>query len=102
MKIESNIESNSISLDFDKVEPLNIYILFDIEKYFKKLNNNILLNVNISEYAPIEALRYIYEVSQYCDMIITIEDSNSYDYLNELKKEILSSVKIKLKESNGS
>lgn len=91
-------DENKFVMVFKKNQPFDENILIRAQSFFEQLDRFKKLYVDIHGMIPLEILAYVLEVSNYCNMIVTIfDDDKGYGFLNQLKNNIKSNVKLILK-----
>ena len=86
MILTTNTRYNSIYLEFVEDEPFDPGILEKIQDGFRELEPTIDVNVRTKGLVPIEALAYITEVANHCNLFLAIDgDIKGEEFIKDLK-----------------
>ena len=96
-------DSNTLIMTFSEDDPFDAGILENAQKGFMTLDQHEIINVILNGLVPIEILAYVLEVSNYCNMIVTIkEDEKGFAFLSHLKDTTNANIELKYEgEING-
>lgn len=104
MTIEVNIKENKLQITFEEDAPFDAAILEKIQDSFIKLNPKDFVYVDVVGSIPIEVLGYLNEVSNYCNLTISVfDDEKGFEFLKHLKQSTSANIKLEYKgKNNGS
>ncbi len=85
MLFKSDIETNSMVLEFDDNEPFDVEILSKFVVEIGKLNPKIDLIITIHGFVPIELTHYLLNLGKHCLLTLNfINDQRIFEYLNKM------------------
>ena len=86
MILTTNTRYNSIYLEFDEDEPFDPGILEKIQDGFRELEPTLEVHVRTKGLVPIEALAYITEVANHCNLFLSMDgDIKGKEFIHDLK-----------------
>ena len=71
---------NTLKITFPEVQELDPELYTKIHNELKKFNQSRKVYINIYGPIPIEIPPYLLEVSTYCDLYLTVDDEDAYNY----------------------
>ena len=87
-------ENNKVTFVFELDDTFDQDILIKMENAFLKLVPTKILSVVLKGHAPIESVAYCAEVSAHCNMILTLGDDDSFNFVTELQKTNPTTIKL--------
>ena len=102
--IEINTKENKMILSFSDKDPFDVAILEKIQDGFVKLSPDDYLYVDARGMIPIEVSAYLIEVSNHCNMTLTVfDDERCFTFMQQFSQSTSSNIKLEFKgERNGS